>query len=78
MIIDTGWSMKQENNGSRDSLIETERAETFLKRSDEKVKCHRKVPYHKGFQSPGLEPMRSLLLLGRASSMKGMLPDCST
>lgn len=55
-MADTGWSMKQENNGSRDSLIETKRAETFLKRSDKKVKCHKKVNYHKDFRSPGLEP----------------------
>lgn len=68
---ETGWSSKQENNDSRDSLIETKRAETFLKRrSDSKVKCYRKFSCHKSFQFPTeLEPTREgLLHEGRVGS----------
>lgn len=31
MKVETGWSIEQENNDSRGSLIETKRTETFLK-----------------------------------------------
>lgn len=75
MKAETGWSMEQENNDTRGSLIETKRAETFLKgRSYSEGQMLQKNQLPQGFQfSTGLESRRSLLLLGRASSMKDML-----